>query len=113
MVEESRSSEEVLERRLDPRLTVEAPATIVWGQERYEGTLRNLSARGFYLTLEVRAKELQVEDVVEVVVGEPGFVTREGTIVRVKSLEEGTEPVGVGLLLHESVDVRALTDRYL
>jgi len=112
MTEEARWREELLERRLDPRFTVEIPASVVWGQERYEGTLRNLSARGVYLTLETRAGELRADDGVVVAFGQPA-VTREATVIRVEPAENEGEPVGVGIILHESVDVRALTERYL
>jgi hypothetical protein len=112
MAEHSRSSEELAERRLDPRFTVEVPAALVWGDERYEGTLRNLSMRGFYLTMEVRAEELKVEDPVAVVFGEPEE-SREATVVHVAPAEGSKEPVGVGVLLHDPVDIRALSERYL
>lgn len=112
MTHESRSQEELLERRLDPRYAVQMPASLLWGQERYEGTVRNVSTRGVYLTLEVRAEELRAEDAVMVMLGEPA-VSREATIVRVEPTEKNGEPVGVGLVLHEPIDVRALTERFL
>jgi hypothetical protein len=112
MAEEPLSPEELLERRLDPRYTVEVPAALVWGDERYRGTLRNLSTRGFYLTLEVGAGELRIEDTVEVVFGEPEE-TRDATIVHVAPADGSTEPVGVGIILHDPIDIRALSERYL
>jgi hypothetical protein len=112
MAEKPLSPEELLERRLDPRYTVQVPAVLVWGDERYEGTLRNLSTRGLYLTLQVRAQELRVEDRVAVVFGEPEE-SWDATIIHVAPVGASEEPVGVGILLHEPLDIRALSERYL
>ena len=112
MAEGPLSPEELLERRLDPRYTVQVPAALVWGDERYEGTLRNLSTRGLYLTLQVGAEELRVEDRVAVVFGEPEE-SCDATIVHVAPAEGAEEPVGVGILLHEPIDIRELSERYL
>ncbi len=99
------------ERRKDPRHMVAVPALLIWGAERYQGTLRNLAPRGLFLTLERRAEELQEEDPVEVVVEELDL-HREATISRVEPSVDGDEPVGVAIILHEDLDPRPIWDRY-
>jgi len=100
------------ERRLEPRYIIEFPVLLVWGVEKYEGTMRNLSERGLYITLEPRAKELQVEDRVEVILQELEQ-THEATICRIDNYEDAKEPVGLGLILTDYIDILPICDRYL
>ena len=99
-------------RRQEERYALEAPALLVWGGERYRGTVRNLSSRGMFITLETRAQELRLEDRVEVALEELEL-TREATVCRVEEQADEAEPVGLGLILHESVDLAPVFERYL
>ena len=109
MPEDARS---LAERRKDPRQMVAVPALLIWGAERYQGTLRNFAPRGLFLTLESRAEELQEEDPVEVVVEELDL-HRDATISRVGPSVDGDEPVGVAVILHEDLDPRPFWGRHL
>ena len=112
MSEPATAPDDPAERRVELRYVIEVPALLVWGQERYQGTVRNLSPRGLFLTLESRAGELRLEDPVEVVFEELNL-SREATISRVEEQADGEQPVGIALILHESLDVKPFCDRYL
>lgn len=112
MSEHASAPEDQVERRTESRYIIELPALLVWGQERYEGTVRNLSPRGVFLSMERRAEELQQEDPVEIIFEELNL-SREATIARVERRADEEEPVGIALILHETLDVRPFCDRYL
>ena len=100
------------DRRTDLRYAIEVPALLVWGGERYRGTVRNISSRGALITLEPRAGELREEDPVEMILEELDL-HHDATICRVESLTDEEEPVAVALILHDAVDLPSIWARYL
>jgi len=112
MPEYRKDPDTLQDRRADLRYAIEVPALLIWGAERYQGTIRNLGSRGALLTLEPRAEELREEDPVEMVLEELDL-HHEATISRIDPLTGGDEPVSVALILHEDVDLSSIWARYL